>query len=582
MRSRLAITLAWLLLLAPPLSALVLELLKYPAVWTAWAETERLLELSRNTFVLVFGTLGISVPVGAMAALLIYRCDLPGRGLLHRLVVPILFIPLPLLVSAWQASLGSGGWLVVRAWQTQGAHETTGVIPWKPWASGLPAAIWVHAMAALPWVIWLVGQGLRWVESGLEEDALTSGKPWLVVRRVTLYRALPLVAMAALWVGVQTAAEVTITDMLQVRTFAEEVYSEFARPDPVPNADSHDVLARAIVLAIPPTMLTALLVGLVLPQWQRRSPPLASVPAHKLDFPLGPWRWPASIAVVALFLLMLGVPIGSLIWRTGHVPPDDSWSIVVAGKYLARASRGEAVRLAVSLAVSLVAGIGTAALALFGCWIARDRRWLRTSLTIALILIWTLPGPVVGIGLKEAINRLMDIEDVVSGGHTEIARRLLYDGPSPLPVIWATCIRFLPCAAALLWPVVRLIPSELFDAARTSGASAWQEFRHVVWPLTQTAGVRAALAVAALSLGELSASKLVETPAGQTLAHEIFTQMHYGVTNHLAAMCLLLLAAIAAVGLIWQAAESILSATGDSELVPCPRSPSNERLPAGL
>ena len=49
------------------------------------------------------------------------------------------------------------------------------------------------------------------------------------------------------------------------------------------------------------------------------------------------------------------------------------------------------------------------------------------------------------------------------------------------------------------------------------------------------------LAVAVLSLGELSAGKLVETPGSETFAHWVFDRMHYGVTNRLAAMCLVLL-----------------------------------------
>jgi ABC-type spermidine/putrescine transport system permease subunit II len=51
-------------------------------------------------------------------------------------------------------------------------------------------------------------------------------------------------------------------------------------------------------------------------------------------------------------------------------------------------------------------------------------------------------------------------------------------------------------------------------------------------------------AVAVLSLGELGAGKLVETPGSQTFAHEVFTQMHYGVTNDLAALCLVLLTVV--------------------------------------
>jgi ABC-type spermidine/putrescine transport system permease subunit II len=59
---------------------------------------------------------------------------------------------------------------------------------------------------------------------------------------------------------------------------------------------------------------------------------------------------------------------------------------------------------------------------------------------------------------------------------------------------------------------------------------------------------RAALAVSVLSLGEVSAGKLVATPGMASYATDIFTQMHYGVTNELAARCVLMLLLIAAGG----------------------------------
>jgi iron(III) transport system permease protein len=85
------------------------------------------------------------------------------------------------------------------------------------------------------------------------------------------------------------------------------------------------------------------------------------------------------------------------------------------------------------------------------------------------------------------------------------------------------------------------VPAELTDAARVDGAAPLGELRHAVWPLSAPAAGRAAAAVAVLALGELSASKLVATPGGGTFAHEVFTRMHYGVANQLAALGLLLL-----------------------------------------
>jgi ABC-type Fe3+ transport system permease subunit len=117
----------------------------------------------------------------------------------------------------------------------------------------------------------------------------------------------------------------------------------------------------------------------------------------------------------------------------------------------------------------------------------------------------------------------------------------LYYGPSPVPILWASLVRFFPFAVALLWPIVRQLPRELRDAARVDGATTGQEFRRVAWPLLATASLSAGLAVAILSLGEVSAGKLVETPGTQSFTHELFNQMHYGVTNNVVALCLVLL-----------------------------------------
>ena len=68
----------------------------------------------------------------------------------------------------------------------------------------------------------------------------------------------------------------------------------------------------------------------------------------------------------------------------------------------------------------------------------------------------------------------------------------------------------------------------------------------MVWPLCRGAFARAAVVVAALSLGEVVAGKLVEPPGRRTFAEELFNAMHYGADVTVAAMCLLQIAATAA------------------------------------
>jgi iron(III) transport system permease protein len=557
-RWRLAVAALLLTVFAVPLALPVLDLLRQPAAWRAWDDADRLIELEVNTALLVGGTVALALPAGVAGAVLLYRSDLPGRWAFRFLTVLMLFVPLPLFVSAWQAALGIGGLLPLRVWTTP-APTAPGVPfvsrPWEPWARGMPEAIWIHAVAGLPWVIWLVGQGLGWVERELEEDALLSAGPWRVLARVTLPRCRAAIGAAALWIALQAATEITVTDMMQVRTFAEEVYTQFVLPDR--GFEVRDVLARAVAVSLPLVAGAALLILWTVRRWQRTLPPLVSRGPRLCLIPLGAARWPVFSGVAAVGLVLAGVPLTSLVWKAGLSGSPEHWSAAALGHEVVAAVWTHHDILLQSLLLAALAGTLAGTLALVAGWLALEGHGFRTGLLLLLAAAWALPGPVIGLGLKETIGRLMDGEDWIGLGGIGLARQWLYDGPSPLPQLWAALLRFFPCAVAVLWPVLRLLPTELRDAARVDGATPGRELRSVVWPLCARACLRAGGAVAVLSLGELSAGKLVETPGSQTFAHWVFNQMHYGVTNQLAAMCLVLLALVAAGG----AAVALLGAT---------------------
>jgi iron(III) transport system permease protein len=533
-RWRIAVALVLLLTVGVPAGMPFVELLSSRQGWQAWAEGERLLGLADQTLRLVIGTLALAMPVGIAGAVLLYRTDLPLQGFLRLVTVLTLFVPLPLFASAWQAALGTGGWLPLGVWSTPPPGDPdlapTG-ISWKPWAQGLGAAIWVHAVAALPWVVVLVGQGLRWVERELEEDALTLVGPWRVLWVVTLPRCRAAVCAAGLWVALLAATEITVTDLMQVRTFAEEANLQFVVGD-------RAGLARALAVAVPWVVLVGALVLAVARRWERNLPPLETHSAPPPVIPLGSARWPCLAAVLGTVGLLAGVPVASLVWKAGLSGSPPAWSAATVAGHLALVLRAEGGLVGKSLALAAAAGLLTAGLGLLLCWLALGARWFHAGVLTLMAVVWALPGPVVGIGLKETIRHLVDLS------HSDTVAAALYYGPSPLPVLWADLVRFFPYAVAVLWPVVRLLPAELLDAARVDGVRPGQELRHIVLPLAFPACVRAGLAVAVLSLGELSAGKMVETPGSETFAHVVFTRMHYGVTNDLAALCLVLLGVV--------------------------------------
>ncbi|MBY0521811.1 MAG: ABC transporter permease subunit [Gemmataceae bacterium] len=526
---------------ALPLALPLFDLLRQPDAWQAWDDAGRFRELAANTLLLIGGTLALTLPVGITGAVLLYRSDLPGRRFFRFLTLLTLFVPLPLFASAWQAALGTGGWLPLAAWTTGDPDSTSGAIPWKPWAQGLPAAIWVHACAGLPWVVWIVGQGLSWVERELEEDALLCAPPLRVLWSVTLPRCRAAIFAASLWVALQSATEITITDMMQVRTFAEEVYTQFVF--------GRQTLARAVAVSLPSVVLLAGLAIVAAQRWERTLPPLEGVRTPGCLLSLGRWRWfwLPSIGVVVSVLVV--VPLASLIWKAGLGGSPESWSMSVFWQHVVRVPEAHGRLLFDTVMIALLAGILAAALALVSAWLATEARWFHAGLLGLMAVAWAVPGPVAGIGLKETINLLMTMEEKALGllGFLDRGplRIQLYDGPSLWPVLWATLLRFFPYAAAMLWSVVRLVPAELRDSARVDGARPWQELCFVIGPMTARECLRAALAIGVLSLGELAAGKLVETPGASTFSHEVFNQMHYGVTGNLAGLCLVLLGMVA-------------------------------------
>src|SRR3990172_722178 len=92
-----------------------------------------------NTLCLSAATCAISLPLGVVLAWLLVRTDLPGRRAGLVLFGVMLFVPLYLQAAAWQAGFGLQGW-----------YTTEGGLPVL--LEGWAGAVWVQAVAAVPWV----------------------------------------------------------------------------------------------------------------------------------------------------------------------------------------------------------------------------------------------------------------------------------------------------------------------------------------------------------------------------------------------------------------------------------------------
>jgi iron(III) transport system permease protein len=487
--------------------------------WSA-GDAARLRQLSENTFVLCAGTIAIALPAGILLATLLFRTSFFGRRFLLCFLVLMLFVPLPVIVSSWQGMFGPDGWLPMDYWRGEVA---------RPWMTGMSAAIWIHAMASLPWMTFIIGMGLLWIEPELEEAAAQVIAPWRVWLFVTLPRVRASILAAALFVVLQTAGEISVTDMMLVRTLAEETHTQFTLGE-------RDALARTTIVFLPMLLLVWASVLFVLSRLERGLPPIAPPTRAGRPLNVGP-RWLKLLFAFAMVWL-IGVPLVSLVWKLGLAGHPGHWQASEAWRFLEKESKALGINLLTSLLTALLTGFCIAGQALVLCWLARDSTWFRWLTFSVLTWAWVLPGPLVGIDLSDLIR--IGVQSEASGTWAAV----MYHGPSPVPLMWVQTMRVLPIAVVFLWPVVRIIPRELSQEAKLAGAGPLGVLLSVVLPTTWRGALVTALAASALCLAEVGGSLRAYTPGWEPFANILFGSMHYGVQNTLAALSLMLLGSL--------------------------------------
>ena len=351
---------------------------------------------------------------------------------------------------------------------------------------------------------------------------------WRVLARVTLRRSVGALAAAALAVAVLTAGDMTVTDLLQVRTYAEEAYLRYSLGD-----DS-----GAAAVALPPLVVFGGLILLAARGLLRIDPAQARLEAARArTWRLGRWRVPLGLAVAAT--------AGSLVapadlqpgrvGGSGRRVGGPGQAAAVVGRGPARdaplVGRRGGRPLLVSVGWSALGASATVALAWPLAWFSRRSiPWRGAAIACAALTLAT-PGPVAGMGLVLAY------------------REVPWAYGSALMLVHADLLRTLPYALLLLWPSLRAIPPEYLDAAALDGYGAWGQIRRVALPLTRDALIAAWGVAFVLALGELPATNLVYPPGVMPLSVLIWSLLHSGVESHLAGVALVMLAAVAAAGL---------------------------------
>ena len=492
----------------------------------------RLRGLLVSSFWLSAGAIAIAVPVGAFLAVVIAKTTLPGRRLLLWILISWLFVPLFVQAAAWQAALGQGGWLI-----PLGPLNDRGVL-----LSGWSAAVWVHGVAGVAWVALLVNAALRTVPREIEEDALLDAPAWKVLLAVSLPRAKAGILTGALWVAVVCLGEITVTDLFQVRTFAEEVYTSASvgslSGPIVPLADDEGQVDFATGDLVWGTVIAVCLVLSLLAaiaHW------LPNAHFFSLD---ESWRWqldralfPVAVVTWLLMTNLVGVPLVSLVGKAGiQATRTESgivreWSPTKVVELVARSPWEHRREVSWSLAIGATAAGLATVLGVLIAWSLRTG-WLPLTFTaVVLAILFALPGPLVGVWLIRLLNHANDSPWAWLNPW--------YDNTILAPVL-AQWIRTLPLATLVIWSQFANLSQQMLDSAKSEGANWWRLLVRIAIPLSWHAILAAFCISLLVAVGELAATILVVPPGVSTLSIRIFGLMHYGADEQVSAICLAL------------------------------------------
>ncbi len=475
-----------------------------------------LLKAIGNTLVIGAGTALFAVPLGTLLAVLLLRTNVAGARLGWLMLSSQLVVPLYVFAGGWSAGFGTLGWWPLAPANLQFAELRS-----------ILAVVFIHAVAAGPWVCLIVSLGLAWSARSLEELAMLENGWRGVLRQVTLPSLVPWIALASVWSVAPVLTEMVVTNLYQVRTIPEQVYLDISL-----HGTSHWTLVAGICGCACPLALVLLVVVRQLPQRQ----PAARNSPHSFhrqpSYSLAAARIGSSIGVWCVISALVGMPIANLIYKAGwEVVPQiqygatHRWSIYRFWLTIVETSTGFAAE--VYWSTLLAAGSATLAMMLAGLMAYLRKRlgvpWLFYAVCILMV---SVPGPVAGQWVTWLFNTV--------GWDVMLS---LYDRTLLAPIL-AQQFRLLPLGYLLVNTILSGIDRQTWELAELDSLSRVNIVWRIVLPQTGWAWIVAWIVLAALSAGELSTILLVLPPGVTTLSQRLFEFLHFGMRYQDSGLCL--------------------------------------------
>jgi iron(III) transport system permease protein len=460
---------------------------------TGWEEAVALIwrprvgELFRNTGLLVVGCVALTGVFGTGMAWLVERTTLPGRQVWNVLLVAPLAVP---------AFVNSFGWVSLTAR-----------------VEGYAGALLIVSLSYYPLVYLPVAAMLRGLDPALEETAAALGYgPLHTFFRVVLPQLRPALLGGTLIVALHVLAEFGALQMLRFPTFTTAIYDLYRSTF---NGPAANMLAGVLLLSC--VLLLTLELRL---RGQHRYSRLGGGSARSIPRRhLGRATAPCLVAVAALVVLALGVPLASL----------GFW--LVTGSSTAFPFADLVATAATTFGLGIAGAATAMALAFPIAWLCVRRRGrLTTLLERSTYFGNAVPGIVVALALVTVSIRFAQ-----PAYQTVVLLVLAY------------AIMFLPRAMISIRAALDQAPPVFDDVAHALGSGPLETLRRVTLPLVAP-GLGAGSALVFLAVvTELTATLLLAPIGTRTLATQFWSNsssIAYGAAAPYAALMVILSAPV--------------------------------------
>lgn len=404
----------------------------------------------------------LSLPLAILIAWLLARTDLPGRHWIEFGFWAAFFLPTLTVTLSWILLLDPeyglvNTWLARLPFVGKGPFDI-----YSFWG-----IVWVHVVTgSLTVKVILLTPAFRNMNVAFEEASYTAGGTTLrTALRITVPVMAPVI-LSVLLLGTMVSLQTFEVEQVLGLPFRFFVFSTMV----------YDLVVTRVPRYDAATALAVLILGAMLPlvfaqQWLTRRRLFTTVTGQFRSQPLrlGRWRVPALLFLLAVTVVVLGVPVGFALLGTFmklfgffHIADPwtlNNWKTVLTDDLFLRSLRN-----------TLVLALGTAVAAvlvhsLIAYIVVRTRYAGRRLLDTISWLPFTVPGIILGLALLWLFLGVGFL-------------RPLY-GTMALLVI-AGLISGMPLGVQIIKSGLLQLGSELEEASRIVGASWWTTYRRIV------------------------------------------------------------------------------------------------------